>query len=670
VASDTVRDRLEVRLRQAQADLERRVHAGEDCGAGAYLAADPELAAHADRAIDLIYAEFCARADAGRPRPREDYYREYPQWRDQLITLLELDRALDEPAMPRVIRLAGSDGRITQYEFLQEIARGPNGHLVKARDLHRNCPVAVKTCAGGDAGDVERFQTGAWEQQRLNHPHILPVHEVGHTEDGLPCFVMEFAEAGSLDQAIAGKPQTAVEAARLVRALALAMAYAHREGVIHRDLKPANIVLTADGVPRITDFGLARRVDAPGGPTRPGDVLGTLPYMAPEQAAGRTAEVGTRSDLHALGVILYELLTGRPPFLAQTALESIRQVIRCRPPRPRRRVRGVPRALESICLKCLEKAPARRYASAQELADDLGRWLAHQRPNADRPAARAGRALRWHPVLTAAAAFLLLTPVVTLTSIYLADPERQRKRIESALAAGDEVTLIDDRGQPKWHAWLTHDSSQEATRKGDCFSVGSWGLGLLELIRDPQRPHYSFSTWVRHDQTAGAEGTVGIYFAHGTFVSTRGEEHLLCTLRFNGRLEERGNSPDPKGNFVPLRVERLQEALRGGSLSTAGLPAYLPVSWSDRDAWRKFTVDVSPQRVAFAVWRDGQLEAKGQATFQEIEEARDTGCRLLGPTEDPLPEDLPTLAPRGSLGLYVSKGFASFRNAVIKPLQE
>ncbi len=382
VSSDGDHDGLETRLRQARAHLERRIHLGEDCLAEEYFAADPELEADVDAAIDLIYTEFDARRETGRPLPKEVYYRRFSQWRGELEKQFAFDE-MDEPPPLRVLRISAPDGRMEEYHFLKEISRSPYGNIAKARHLRLKRLVAVKTFAGGNQADVERFQTGAREQKRLQHPNILPVYDVGVTEDGSPCFAMEFAEGGGLDQRIAGKPQPPDEAARLVRTLAQAMHYAHAEGTVHRDLKPANILLTADDKPQITDFGLARRQDAPGGPSKTGEILGTPPYMAPEQAAGLTHEVGPHSDVYALGATLYELLTGRPPFLAKTVHESLRQVLKCRPQRPSRLVRGVPRGLESICLMCLEKNPRRRYRSAQELADDLGRWLAHERPQAD-----------------------------------------------------------------------------------------------------------------------------------------------------------------------------------------------------------------------------------------------------------------------------------------------
>jgi hypothetical protein len=208
---------------------------------------------------------------------------------------------------------------------------------------------------------------------------------------------------------------------------------------------------------------------------------------------------------------------------------------------------------------------------------------------------------------------------------------------------------------------MTHDESQVATVKNDVFSVGSWGVAMLELVRDPQGPHYSFSTWVRHDETVEKIGGVGIYFAHTPYTSRRGAEHILCTLSFNGRTVRR-NSPDAPGNPVQVNVERQQETLRGGNLHSAGLPLYLPVSREDWGAWRKLAVEVSSEKLRFTVWRNAQFDAEYEfqdVPLQAIEDAwRDVS--------EPSAEVIPKLAFRGSLGLYVDRGFASFRNAVVK----
>jgi serine/threonine-protein kinase len=199
----------------------------------------------------------------------------------------------------------------------------------------------------------------------MQHPNIVQVHEVGE-QDGMPFFSLEYLEGGSLANRLEGTPWPARKAAELVETLARAMQAAHDKGIIHRDLKPANILLTADGTPKITDFGLAKRLDS-AGQTQTGAIMGTPSYMAPEQAGGKGKEVGPAADVYALGAILYELLTGRPPFKAETPLDTVLQVVSEEPVAPTQLNAKVPRDLETICLKCLHKEPTKRYASAPSL---------------------------------------------------------------------------------------------------------------------------------------------------------------------------------------------------------------------------------------------------------------------------------------------------------------
>jgi serine/threonine-protein kinase len=250
------------------------------------------------------------------------------------------------------------------------------GVVYQARQVSLNRVVALKmVLAGGHAGEQElaRFRVEAEAVARLQHPNIVQVFEVGRAE-GCPFFSLEFCPGGSLADRLGGTALPPEEAARLVRALAGAMHAAHRAGVVHRDLKPANVLLAADGTPKISDFGLAKRLDDAAGRTQTGSVLGTPSYMAPEQAEGRK-DVGPAADIYALGAILYELLTGRPPFRAATPLDTVFQVVADEPAPPRQRNPGVPRDLEAVCLKCLSKDPRRRYADAADLAADLGRFL-------------------------------------------------------------------------------------------------------------------------------------------------------------------------------------------------------------------------------------------------------------------------------------------------------
>jgi serine/threonine-protein kinase len=267
--------------------------------------------------------------------------------------------------------------RFGEYELLGELGRGGMGVVYKARQVTLNRLVALKMLLpGGLAGaeDLCRFRTEAEATAALRHPNIVCVHEVGQV-DGRPFFSMDFIDGGSLAQQLAGGPLAGKAAARHVATVARAIHYAHDHRILHRDLKPSNILLDRDGQPYVTDFGLAKSLDVEAGQTRTGAVLGTPGYLAPEQAAGRK-ELTPATDVYGLGALLYELLTGRPPFRAATSLDTILQVLECQPAPPRLLNPAVDRDLETICLKCLEKDPRRRYASAAALADDLERFQA------------------------------------------------------------------------------------------------------------------------------------------------------------------------------------------------------------------------------------------------------------------------------------------------------
>jgi serine/threonine-protein kinase len=275
---------------------------------------------------------------------------------------------------------------IPGYEILGVLGRGGMGVVYKARDVRLGRLVALKMIlAGAYAGpdEVARFRREAEAIARLAHPNIVQVYAAGE-HDGVPYFVLEHVEGGSLARRLSGPSLGVREAAQVVELLARAVHYAHSRGIVHRDLKPANVLLTADGTPKITDFGLARKTDTEEH-TRTGAVFGTPAYMAPEQASGKTRDIGPAVDVYALGSVLYELLLGRPPFRADTAINTILQLLNEEPVPPRRLRPDVPRDLELICLKCLQKLPEKRYTTAEALADDLRRFLSGA-PVTDRPA--------------------------------------------------------------------------------------------------------------------------------------------------------------------------------------------------------------------------------------------------------------------------------------------
>jgi len=307
---------------------------------------------------------------------------------------------------------------IPGYEVQEVLGHGGMGIVYKAQHLRLNRAVALKMpLAGAHARpeELERFLREAEAVAGLRHANIVQVYEVGDV-DGRPYFTMEFVEGGSLAQKMAGRPQPAGQAAALVAHVAEAIHVAHQKGIVHRDLKPGNILLTADGTPKVTDFGLARRLQGNGGLTLSGAAVGTPSYMAPEQVQGPKDALGPATDVYALGAILYELLTGRPPFRAETAAATMQQVLTDTPVPPGRFQSNLPRDLETICLKCLHKEPPRRYANAAALAEDLQRFLRGD-PIAARRAGRWEHLVRWMRRRPALA--LLLVATVLLTMIVL-----------------------------------------------------------------------------------------------------------------------------------------------------------------------------------------------------------------------------------------------------------
>ncbi len=313
------------------------------------------------------------------------------------------------------------------YDLLGELGRGGMGVVYKARHRRLNRVVALKMLtAGAHAGSdlLRRFRREAEVVARLTHPNIVQIHEVGEIESHGPFLVLEYVEGGSLSQKLARAPQPPRQAAAMVAVLARAVHFAHERGVLHRDLKPANVLLTADGTPKITDFGLARFLEAeaaaaPDRPTPTGAVLGTPGYMAPEQASGVTRAPTAAIDVYALGAVLYEMLTGRPPFLAEGPLETMMLVMTEDPVPPRRLQARVPRDLETICLHCLRKNPRQRYPSAEALAADLQRFL-DGRPVRARPAGPAERLAKWARRRPAVAALLAVSALAVLAGLGLA----------------------------------------------------------------------------------------------------------------------------------------------------------------------------------------------------------------------------------------------------------
>jgi serine/threonine-protein kinase len=416
------------------------------------MSVDPTQTRPIDRRVDEAIAEYLAAEDLGLSIDRGDFLARHPDIADELSAFLDDHAGVARLAgrLPgarsqkdRTIDLHGSDHAAKgegetapasparcfgSYELLGEIARGGMGVVYRARQPALNRVVALKMILDGplaSADDLRRFRSEAEAVAELDHPHIVPVFEVGQVGDH-PYFSMRLMAGGSLTDRLSRGPVEPVEAARLMITIARAVHHAHRRGILHRDLKPSNILLDAEGRPHVSDFGLAKRIDDVDERTATGAIVGSPSYMAPEQAEG-TRGITTATDVYGLGAILFALLTGRPPFRSDSMLETIRQVRECEPDRPGSLNRRVDRDLETICLKCLAKDPERRFESADDLADDLARWLAG-RPIRARRVGRAERVARWcrrHPA--AAALGILAVGAMVATTITAVSMARTRE---------------------------------------------------------------------------------------------------------------------------------------------------------------------------------------------------------------------------------------------------
>jgi serine/threonine protein kinase len=426
---------------------------GERIPVEAYLDHYPQLADDPGSLFDLVDHELRLREELGEEPRLDEYRRRFPRLADRLEGRFQRRRPL--PGPPTATRAegggastptdSGDEGPVAWpslpgYEVEGVLGRGGMGVVYLARQTRLNRRVALKMIRAGDQAserELSRFRQEAETIAHLQHPNIVQIYEVGQY-GGLPYLALELAPRGTLAERMTGEPQHAVASAELMELVARAMHAAHEKGIVHRDLKPANILLADPipgsrssfdleepgpsaldfGAPKITDFGLAKRIDNPAGHTKPGAVMGTPSYMAPEQAEAKAGEVGPATDVYALGAILYEMLTGHKVFHAETNVKTLVQVVNEEPIAPRVWQPRLPRDLETVCLKCLRKDPLQRYASALELADDLYRFRRGMSITARRaPSWR--RALHWlrrHPEIIYA---LAGAAVATLTILWL-----------------------------------------------------------------------------------------------------------------------------------------------------------------------------------------------------------------------------------------------------------
>jgi tetratricopeptide (TPR) repeat protein len=460
-----------------------------------YLAQEPALRANAQAALDLIYQEIVLREEAGESPILDEYLQRFPELATELRCLFELEDALDRSPSTQ------SDGNpdvavedsgaaappgfpsIPGYEILGELGRGGMGIVYQARQLRLNRTVAIKMILAGDYAPpeaVKRFLAEAESVARLHHPNIIQIFALGE-HAGRAYFEMEYVAGGSLADRIGGAQWPPQDAARLVETLARAIGEAHRLAVIHRDLKPANILLSSEGTPKIADFGLAKCLDSEMGVTRTECIVGSPSYMAPEQTGQRSSPIGPAADVYSLGAILYELLTGRPPFQATSVLETLALVKSVEPIAPTRLRRGLPRDLVTICLKCLEKEPTRRYPTGVELAEDLRRFDAGETISA-RPVGWHERLWRWcrrEPVVACLAVGLLAGLFGVLTQWLRAESHLREALHERGRAEQNLKDALEQRVRAEENARKQASARRRAQER---FDAAMKALGSVEEI--------------------------------------------------------------------------------------------------------------------------------------------------------------------------------------------
>jgi serine/threonine protein kinase len=580
------------------------------------------------------------------------------------------------PLMESAVALA--DGKLGRFEVRRELGRGGHGIVLLAYDplLRREVALKVPRLEASLSPELRRrFLREARAAAGLNHPHLVPVHEAG--ESGPFCYIVSaYCRGETLAAWIRGRtsPVPVRGAAALVAALADAVHYMHDRGVLHRDIKPGNVLLepaepeALEGLgvtPRLADFGLAKVTSASTQETASGALLGTPAYMAPEQAAGRAREATPRSDVWALGVMLYELLTGRLPFLGE-GHTVLQRVLTNEPLGPRALRPGLDPTLGAMVLKCLEKQPERRYGSAAALRDDLGRWLRGE-PTRVRPPGLLGKAwrgVRQHPrkavgmVLLVCLAFSL--PVLQ----HVTDPNRPLRSLESKLASKQAVTLLDETGAPAWSRVQAVDGKVLTSSGNGTFWLSTTELGLLELLSDPQLENYRLRAEVQY-KGGTSMCSMGVYVGHSKHVTPLGAEHGFLELSVN--YDNSAPLQDASGRRIGMTTFQLRRYRPEGTAPLCNAKRTcvghknfpVPHEGDESQVWHSLAIEVTPGAVR-AFWEGQPMGEMSRAYLNKA------AGEMFRDSEGADPK----LQPRDALGLYVMNGTASFRSVIVEPLVE
>lgn len=572
-----------------------------------------------------------------------------------------------------------SGALVGKYQIVEPIKGGGMGFVYRAYNPDLKSDVALKVIRGGDFGRpdvVRRFTLECEALARFRHPHIVAIYDAGQYR-GRPFLVMEYLPGGSLAQhaeRFRGDQRASVA---LIEKVARAIEQLHAGGVLHRDLKPGNVLLDEQGEPRVADFGLVKLLDGSGDElTETGHRPGTPAYMAPEQIEYSQATLGPPTDVWALGVMLYELLLSRHPFGATARSALLQKIASSEPDLPRSLRPGFDPELEAVVLKCLRKSPARRFASAGELADELSCWLKGQ-PTRTRPEGRLrrlARVARRHPWQSAVMLLLALLATAAAVWFFIPDRDRHERAIRRTLKAGFPAVLIPETGSPKWSEVALGAPAESLGRDG-FFTVEAWEPVLLVLARTTECKEYRVRAKVRHERGDPA-GSVGIFIGHHSVASPHGSTHLCLPLCFNDMVDhtvafaKEGGQPGPSN---PARFDFWLAADIGDNKHQFGRSGLASVRFQTPGAardWRQLELTVRSNKLMASF--DGKptqpveldLLTKRMGNLLES---------LAG--ADPMRQGFlaavnPAFEPSGALGIYVEGSQAAFAEFVVTPIHD
>jgi len=682
-------------LEKIRADQQDRWAAGDRVLAETYLEHNPTLREQVEAAIDLIYSEILVRERLGEAVDQDEYKRRFPDLADLLTKQMQLHELLrtdllnedsDEQATRRY-RLPSSNSAssdalptlpgtgkaawplITGFIIEGWLGSGGSGDVYLAHQLNLGRRVAIKVLH--DTGPDKRalFQREAEAVASLKHPNIVPIFEFGEC-DGQPYIAMEYAERGSLYHQVHDNPLPWREAAALVAVLAEAVEAVHRQGIVHRDLKSGNILIGADGVPKIADFGLAKVLGAEVSLIPPGAVVGSPAYMSPEQALGQSKVVNFTSDVYSLGAILYDALTGHPPFRGST-LEILEQVCNNKPEPPRSAKVDIPLDLQMVCLKCLEKDQRDRYASAQALADDLRRILANVPIQRKSWPLRLLRGARRRPI--AACGTLTLAIALCFGCMWWAGfhpnptrPVDPVKAMQDTLARTGSYTFVGESGVPEWWQWpavvggifKNSDKSFQLQSPDEC---------TMELLPVTPAGHVRFQALVRHDE-AGQRGNAGLFF--GLKRRDSGEILEFYSLTFDDCDKDtyaRRALPGQEARnevcfWAQFYVDNTPEGEEQHSFPTVS--TFLPeCKTRGNNPWRHLAVEITPDNLA--IYWEGELCRQIDVKWLNHDVSGSQFAR-----KPPMQGMDLSFAPQGGIGLYVARSKASFKDVSIQVLSQ